>query len=206
MLEGFIDEIAHHTGQDPYQFRRALLLPNAPHRLQARRLLAVLDRVAEESGWQQPRPGHALGIACFEGFGSFIATVADVSVKDKAVTLHRVVTAIDCGVAVHPDNIRAQLEGGMVFGLAAALRGEITLANGAVQQSNFTDYPLLLMSEMPLVDSYIVPSTEAPGGIGEPGTGPIAPALANALCAATGLRLRTLPLSKHGFTFAVRRT
>jgi isoquinoline 1-oxidoreductase beta subunit len=116
-----------------------------------------------------------------------------------------VVTAIDCGVAVHPDNIRAQLEGGMVYGLAAVLRGEISLANGAVQQSNFTDYPMLTMSEMPTVESYIVASTEAPGGIGEPGTGPIAPALANAIYAATGNRIRSLPLSKHDFTFSVSR-
>ena len=131
--------------------------------------------------------------------------MVDISVKDKAITLHRVVTAIDCGVAIHPDNIRAQLEGGMVYGLAAVLRGEITLANGAVQQTNFTDYPMLMMSEMPLVESHIMPSTAAPGGIGEPGTGPIAPALANAIYAATGNRVRSLPLSKHELTFSVAR-
>lgn len=205
MLEGFIDEIAHHAKQDPYLFRRTLLQQNTQHRDQARRQLAVLDLVAGKSGWQQPRPGHALGISAFEAFGSFIGTVVDISVKDKAVTIHRVITAIDCGVAVHPDNIKAQLEGGMVYGLAAVLRGEITLANGAVQQTNFTDYPMLMMSEMPQVDCYIVPSTEAPGGIGEPGTGPIAPALANAIYAATGERLRTLPLSKHALTFSVAR-
>ena len=205
MLESFIDEIAHRAGQDPYEFRRTLLLQNTLRRTQARRQVAVLDLVAEKSGWHRPRPGHGLGIAAFEGFGSFIATVVDVSVQGTAVTIHRVHTAIDCGVAVHPDNIRAQLEGGMVYGLAAVLRGEITLANGAVQQTNFTDYPMLLMAEMPRVDCYIMPSTEAPGGIGEPGTGPIAPALANAICAATGQRLRTLPLSKHALSFSVRR-
>jgi isoquinoline 1-oxidoreductase subunit beta len=200
MLEGFIDEIARQVKQDPYQFRRSLL-----QHARAQRQLAVLDFVAEKAGWQHASPGHGLGIAAFEAFGSFIGTVVDLSVKDKAITLHRVVTAVDCGVAVHPDNIHAQLEGGMVYGLAAALRGEITLANGAVQQTNFTDYPMLMMSEMPLVETYIVPSTAPPGGIGEPGTGPITPALANAIYAATGDRVRSLPLSKHGFTFSVAR-
>ena len=201
MLEGFIDEIAHHLSQDPYQFRRSMLL-----HAEAQRLLRVLDTVAEKSGWGNLAPGHALGIAAFEAFGSFIGSVVDITVKDKRITVHKVVTAIDCGVSVHPDNIRAQLEGGMVYGLAAVLRGEITLENGAVQQSNFTDYPMLTMAEMPRTESYILPSTAPPGGIGEPGTGPIAPALANAIYAATGTRVRSLPLSKHGFTFAVART
>jgi len=200
MLEGFMDEIAHQVGQDPYQFRRSMLLHP-----EAARLLGVLDAVAEKSGWGHPKPGHALGLAAFEAFGSYIGSVVEVSVKDKAVTLHKVVTVIDCGVAIHPDNIRAQLEGGMVYGLAAVLRGEITLDNGAVKQSNFTDYPLLTMTEMPRTESYIMPSTAPPGGIGEPGTGPIAPALANAIYAATGTRVRSLPLSKHGFTFSVAR-
>jgi isoquinoline 1-oxidoreductase beta subunit len=200
MLEGFIDEIARQAGQDPYQFRRSMLLHP-----QAARLLGVLDAVAEKGGWGKPEPGHALGIAAFEAFGSFIGSVVDVTVKGKAITLHKVVTAIDCGVAVHPDNIRAQLEGGMVYGLAAVVRGEITLENGAVKQSNFTDYPMLTMAEMPRTESFILPSTASPGGIGEPGTGPIAPALANAIYAATGTRVRSLPLSKHGFTFSVAR-
>jgi isoquinoline 1-oxidoreductase beta subunit len=200
MLEGFMDEIAHQSGQDPYQFRRSML-----QHPEARRLLGVLDAVAEKGGWGKAKPGHALGIAAFEAFGSYIGSVVEVTVKDKAITLHKVVTVIDCGVAVHPDNIRAQLAGGMVYGLAAVLRGEITLNNGAVQQSNFTDYPMLSMAEMPRTESYILPSTAPPGGIGEPGTGPIAPALANAIYAATGTRVRSLPLSKHGFTFSVAR-
>lgn len=201
MLEGFIDEIAHQAGQDPYQFRRAMLQHPG-----AERLLGVLDAVADKGGWGKAQPGHALGIAAFEAFGSYIGSVVDVTVKDKMVTMHKVVTVIDCGVAVHPDNIRAQLEGGMVYGLAAVLRGEITLDNGAVQQTNFGDYPMLKMSEMPRTESYIVESTAPPGGIGEPGTGPIAPALANAIYAATGTRVRSLPLSKHGFTFSVVRS
>ena len=132
--------------------------------------------------------------------------MADITVKDKVITLHKLVTVIDCGVAVHPDNIRAQLEGGMVYGLAAVLRGEITLENGAVKQSNFTDYPMLTMSETPRTESYILPSTAPPGGIGEPGTATIAPALANAIYAGTATRVRSLPLSKHGFSFSVART
>ena len=201
MLEGFIDEIARHLRQDPYEFRRALLQHE-----RGKRQLAVLDLAAEKARWHDRGAGHALGIAAFEAFGSYIATVADVSMKGQEIQLHRVVTAIDCGVAIHPDNIQAQLEGGMVYGLTAALRGEITLANGAVEQTNFTDYPMLTMGEMPRVECYVLPSTAAPGGIGEPGTAPIAPALANAIYAATGNRLRSLPLSKHGLTYSAQRT
>jgi isoquinoline 1-oxidoreductase beta subunit len=203
MFEGFIDELARAAKQDPLAFRRALLANERP---MAKRQLATLDLAAAKAGWTKPRAGHHLGLGCFEGFGSLIATVVDVTVKGRVVTIHKVTTAVDCGVAVHPDNIRAQLEGGMVYGLAAVLRGEITLENGAVKQSNFTDYPMLLMAEMPVVESHIVPSSAPPGGIGEPGTGPIAPALANAIYAATGERVRTLPLSRHGFTFKVARS
>jgi isoquinoline 1-oxidoreductase subunit beta len=200
MLESFIDELAHQAKQDPYRFRRALL-QHEP----ARRQLALLDLLAEKAGWDHPPAGHYLGIAALGAFGSYVGAVAEVSAQDKHITLHRVVMAIDCGVAVHPDNIVAQLEGGMVYGLTAALRGEITLERGAVLQHNFDDYPMLRLSEMPRIDSYIVPSHEAPGGVGEPGTAPIAPALANAIFAATGTRVRSLPLSKLGFTFAVQR-
>jgi isoquinoline 1-oxidoreductase beta subunit len=200
MLEGFIDEMALHAKQDPYHFRRSLLQHPG-----GQRQLAVLDLVADKAGWNHPRSGHFLGISAFEAFGSFIGAVCDISVKGKVVTLHRVVTAIDCGVAIHPDNIQAQLEGGMVYGLAAVLRGEITLQHGAVRQSNFHDYPMLMMAEMPAVDCYIVPSSAAPGGVGEPGTAPIAPALGNAIYAATGNRVRSLPLSKHQIGFAATR-
>jgi isoquinoline 1-oxidoreductase subunit beta len=201
MLESFIDELAHQNGKDPYRFRRAMLQHAA-----AARQLAVLDLLAEKSGWDRPQPGHFLGIAAFQAFGSYIGTVVDLSAKGKALTLHRVVTALDCGVAIHPDNVRAQLEGGMVFGLTAALRGQITIDKGAVQQSNFHDYPMLTMTEMPRVDSFVLPSDAAPGGVGEPGTAPIAPALANAIFAATGTRLRSLPLSKQNFTFSTVRS
>jgi isoquinoline 1-oxidoreductase beta subunit len=200
MHESFIDEIAHATKQDPYQFRRAMLQGE-----NARRQRALLDLLADKSGWGHAPPGHFLGIAAFGAFGSYIGSVVELSARGQALTLHRVVTAIDSGVAIHPDNIRAQLEGGMVYGLAAALRGEITIARGAVQQGNFHDYPMLMMKEMPRVDAYIVPSTAAPGGVGEPGTAPIAPALANAIFAATGTRVRTLPLSKQNFSFSTLR-
>jgi isoquinoline 1-oxidoreductase beta subunit len=203
MIEGFIDELARAGGQDPYQFRRAMLQQDTEA---ARRQLAVLDFLAQKANWQHPPVGHAFGIAAFPAFGSFIGTVVEVSVKDNVVTVHRVITAIDCGVAVDPDNIKAQLEGGMVYGITAALRGEITLRNGAVMQTNFNDYPVLTLPEMPRVESYIIPSAAAPGGVGEPGTGPIAPSLANAIYAATGTRVRSLPLSKHSLSYRVART
>jgi isoquinoline 1-oxidoreductase beta subunit len=203
MIEGFIDELARAAGQDPYQFRRAMLQQDTEA---ARRQLGVLDFLAEKANWKHPPAGHAFGIAAFPAFGSYIGTVVEVSVKDNVVTVHRVITAIDCGIAVHPDNIKAQLEGGMVFGITAALRGEITLRNGAVMQTNFNDYPLLTLPEMPRVESYIIPSTAAPGGVGEPGTGPIAPSLANAIYAATGTRVRSLPLSKHALSYRAART
>ena len=202
MVESFIDEVAHHSGQDPYRFRRSML----QHR-QARRQLAVLDLVAQKAGWDQAAPGHSLGMAMLAGLGgfdSFIATVADISIENKVVTLHRVVTAIDCGLAIHPDNVKGQLEGAMVFGLTAALRGEITLQGGAVMQRNFNDYPMLTMAEMPRVDCYVMPSSEPPGGAGEIGVATIAPALANAIFRATGAPVRTLPLSKLGYTFPAR--
>jgi isoquinoline 1-oxidoreductase subunit beta len=203
MFEGFIDELARSAGRDPYQFRRTMLQHD---REGASRQLAVLDLMAEKANWQHPLPGHAYGIAAFGAFGSFIGTIVEVSVQGKVVTVHRVIQAIDCGVAIHPDNIKAQLEGGMVFGLTAVLRGEITLKNGAVTQTNFNDYPALALLEMPKVESYIVPSTAAPGGVGEPGTGPIAPSLANAIYAATGTRVRSLPLSRNSFSYKAVRT
>jgi isoquinoline 1-oxidoreductase subunit beta len=202
MFEGFIDELARAAGRDPYQFRRAMLQHD---REGASRQLAVLDLMAEKANWQHPPRGHAFGISAFGAFGSFIGTIVEVSVQNNVVTVHRVIQAIDCGVAIHPDNIRAQLEGGMVYGLTAVLRGEITLKNGAVTQTNFNNYPMLALLEMPKVESYIVPSTAAPGGVGEPGTGPIAPSLANAIYAATGTRVRTLPLSRNSLSYKARR-
>jgi isoquinoline 1-oxidoreductase beta subunit len=202
MFEGFIDELARSAGKDPYQFRRSMLQHDTER---ARRQLAVLDLMAEKADWKHPPAGHAFGIAAFEAFGSYIGTIVEVSMQANVVSVHRVIQAIDCGIAIHPDNIKAQLEGGMAYGLTAALRGKITVRNGAIVQTNFNDYPALGLLEMPRIESYIIPSAAAPGGVGEPGTGPIAPSLGNAIYAASGLRLRTLPLSEHQLSYkAVR--
>ncbi len=199
MLEGFIDEVAHHTHQDPYLFRRGML-KTAP------RQLAVLDLLAEKADWRAPRQGRHLGISTLQAYGSFTGSIVELSAQGRTVNLHRVITAIDCGVAVDPDNARAQLESGMVYGLTAALWDEITLSHGAVQQSNFDNYSVLKLSQMPLTENYVVPSSEPPGGVGEPGAGGVTPALANAIYGATGIRVRTLPLSRQGFTFTTPRT
>lgn len=187
--ESFLDELAHAAGKDPYEYRRTLLAKHPRH-------LGVLRLAAEKAGWGKPLPkGHGRGIAVHESFGSFVAQVIEASVsKEGKVTVHRVVGACDCGPAVNPDSIKAQMEGAAVYGLTAALHGEITFKNGRVQQGNFDDYPLLRMDEMPAVETYIVPSTEKMGGMGEPGVPPIAPALCNAIFAATGKRIRSLPI------------
>ncbi len=189
VVESFIDEIAHAASADPYAFRRQLL-GGAP------RLRAVLDLAAEKSGWNNPAgAGRYRGIATHSSFGSHVAQVAEVSVEaDGSVRVHRVVCAVDCGVAVNPDIIEAQMEGAAVFGLTAALKGEITVADGRVQQGNFNDYQIMRIDEMPEIEVHIVPSDAAPGGIGEPGVPPVAPALTNAIFAATGRRIRRLPV------------
>jgi len=187
--ESFLDELAHAAGKDPFEYRRGLLAKHPRH-------LKVLELVAEKAGWGKPLPeGRGRGIAVHESFGSFMAHVIEASVaKDGSVKVHRVVAAADCGPAINPDSIKAQIEGAVVFGLSAALYGEITFKKGRVQQSNFDDYPLLRIDEMPVVESYIVPSTEKMGGMGEPGVPPIAPALCNAIFSATGKRIRSLPI------------
>ena len=187
--ESFLDELAHAAGKDPYEYRRQLLTKHPRH-------LGVLELAAEKAGWGKPLPeGQGRGIAVHESFGSFVAQVIEASVsKEGKVKVHRVVGACDCGPTVNPDSIKAQMEGAAVFGLSAALYGEITFKKGRVQQRNFDDYPLLRMYEMPVVETYIVPSTEKMGGMGEPGVPPIAPALCNAIFAATGKRIRSLPI------------
>lgn len=189
VVESFIDELAYAAGKDPYEYRLALLKNHPRHR-------GVLKLAAEKSDWSKPlQAGRARGIAVHESFGSFISHVAEVSVKPEGtVRVHKVVCAIDCGKIVNPDTIRAQMESGIVFGLSAALHGEITLKNGRVEQSNFHDYPVLRLNEMPVVDVFIVSSIEPPGGVGEPGVPPIAPAVGNAVFAATGKRIRRLPI------------
>jgi isoquinoline 1-oxidoreductase beta subunit len=189
VVESFMDELAHASGKDPYEFRVALLKDHP-------RNLGVLKLAADRAGWGTPLPaGHFQGIAVHASYGSFISQVAEVSLKaDGTVRVHKVVCAIDCGKIVNPDSIKAQMESGIVFGLSAALHDEITIKNGRVEQGNFHDYPMLRMNEMPVVDVYIMDSKEAPGGVGEPGVPPIAPAVSNAIFAATGKRIRRLPI------------
>lgn len=187
-VEGFADELAHAAGQDPFAWRRDRLGQHPRHR-------AVLERVAKEAGWGQPLPaGRARGIALQEAFGSICAQVAEVSVDAGQVRVHRVVAAIDCGMVVNPDTVEAQVQGSIVFGLTAALFGEVTLAQGRVQQSSFTDHPMLKLAQMPRIEVHILRNAHPPGGVGEPGVPPVAPAVANALFALTGQRIRTLPI------------
>lgn len=187
--ECFLDELAFAAKKDPLEYRLSLLDKHSRH-------AAVLKLAADKAGWSKPAPkGIFRGIAVHESFGSYVAQVAEVSVgKDGVPKVHRVVIAVDCGQVVNPDTVEAQMEGGMVYGLTAALYGEITLKNGRVEQNNFYDYKMLRMNEMPKCEVYIVPSTEKHGGVGEPGTPPIAPAVCNAIFAATGKRIRSLPI------------
>lgn len=189
VTESFVDELAHAGKHDPFKFRRRLLADSPRHK-------GVLELAAAKAGWGSPLPkGIARGIAVAEAFGSYVAEVAEVSVTpDGQVKVHRVVCAADCGMVVNPDTVKAQMESGIVYGLTAALKGAITIKNGRVEQGNFTDYPLLRMDEMPRVEVYIMPSHEALGGVGELGVPTIAPAVVNAVFAATGKRVRRLPI------------
>lgn len=193
--ESFIDEAANAAGKDPYEFR-AELLQNSP------RHLAVLTRVAEEAQWTRPLPaGRGRGISLQESFGSLVAQVVEVTVVDGQVAVDRVVAVIDPGLAVAPDGIAAQLESGIIYGLTAALHGEISIENGAVAQSNFHDYKSVRMNEAPLIETHVINSGHDIGGAGEPGTPGIAPALANAVFDATGLRIRQLPLGNFDLNY-----
>jgi len=189
VVESFMDEMAHAAGKDPYEFRRVLLKNHPRH-------LGVLDLAAEKAGWGKPLPeGRFRGIAMCESYGSFVSQVAEVSVPSSGrPRVHRVVCAIDCGRTVNPSIIAAQMESAIVFGLSAALYGEITLVNGRVEQSNFHNYRLLRMNEMPEIEVHIVKSSENPGGVGEPGVPPSFAALTNAIFEATGKRIRELPI------------
>lgn len=188
VIECFIDELAAAARQDPASFRRLHLAARPRH-------LAVLDLVLEKSGWGTPLPDRHRGLAIQEAFGTVVAQVAEVSIAaDGTIRVHRVCCAVDCGLAVNPDIVRQQMEGAILFGLSAALYGEISIEGGAVQQSNFHDYRVLRLADAPDIDVHIVPGGTEPSGVGEPGVPPIAPAVANAVYAATGQRLRTLPL------------
>jgi len=188
ITECFLDEVAAAGGKDPYALRRTLLREQP-------RLRGVLELAADKAGWSTPpATGRSRGIAVAESFGSYVAQVAEISIERGQPRVHRVVCAIDCGMIVNPDTVVAQMESGIVYGLTAALKGEITIDNGRVVQGNFDDYPLLRLDQCPDIEVYIVPSLEAPGGVGEPGTPPIAPAVANAVFAATGKPVRRLPI------------
>lgn len=188
VMETLIDELAVAAKQDPIAYRLSLLdAKHARHR-------AVLNLVREKSGWGRPlAKGRARGVAIHESFGSVCAHVAEVSIENNAIRVHRVTSAIDCGTAVNPLGVEAQVQSAMVFGLSAALYGKITLKNGEVEQTNFHQYPVLRIDEMPEISVHIVPSNAPPTGVGEPGTPPIAPAVANAVFQLTGKRLRRLP-------------
>jgi len=192
VMEGFVDELAHAAAQDPVAYRRILLKDHPRH-------LAALDLAADKFGWGKPAAqGRGHGIAVHESFGSVVAQAAEVSVEDGRIRVHRVVCAIDCGTAVNPAGVEAQIESGIAFGLGAALHSAVTLKEGRVQESNYHDYRVLRLDEMPVVETHIVPSQARMGGVGEPGTPPIAPAVANAVFALTGQRLRELPLRLAG--------
>ncbi len=186
--ESFVDELAHAAGKDPYEFRRAMLDKQPRYK-------GVLELAATKAGWGKPLPaGVHRGIAVVFSFGSWVAEVVEVSMQPNGLPkVHRVVAAIDCGQVVNPDIVRRQVESSIVYGLTAAYYGKLTFKDGGIEQSNFHDYQMLRMPEMPRVEVHIVPSTDKPGGVGEPGTPPIAPAVANAMFAATGKRVRKLP-------------
>lgn len=189
VAESFMDELAHAAKQDPYEFRRALLGKQP-------RFKRALEETAAMARWGKPPAGRHQGIALMEGYGTYLAQVAEISIDGGQLKVHRICCAVDCGRMVNPAIVESQIESGIVFGLTAALWGEITLERGRVRQTNFDSYRLLRLNEMPAIEVKLLESTEAPGGIGEPSTALVAPAVCNAIFAATGRRLRDLPVAK----------
>jgi isoquinoline 1-oxidoreductase beta subunit len=189
VVESFMDEVAHAAKQDPVAYRKALLVANP-------RALGVLTLAAEKAGWGTPMPeGHGRGVSVQFAFGSYVSQVAEVEVAaDGSVKVHRIVCAVDCGLVVNPDTIEAQMQGGAIFGLTAALHGAITLKDGRVEQGNFDSYLPMRIDEVPVIETHLVKSAEAPGGIGEAATSAVSAAVTNAIFAATGKRIRTLPI------------
>ncbi len=195
-IECFVEELAKKAGKDPIEFRRSML-GNVP------RMTTAMDLAAGKAGWGRPvqarnggRTGRGIGLQT--AFGSYVATVTEVEVdKSGDVRVHRIVAAVDTGIVINPDTVIAQIQGGLIFGVTAALYGEVTLEKGRVQQSNFNNYRVLRIDQTPLIEVYLVPSGEAPGGIGESGTTAGAPALRNAIFAATGIALRRLPVDRE---------
>jgi len=197
VVESFMDELAALAKQDPVAYRKALLGQNP-------RALAVLSLAADKAGWGQPLPaGRGRGVSVQFAFGSYVSMVAEVEDgQDGAVRVHRLVGAVDCGLQVNPDTIAAQIEGGAIFGLTAVLHGAITLKDGRVEQGNFDTYLPMRIDEVPVIETHLVTSAEAPGGIGETATVAVGPAVANAVFAATGKRIRILPMSKFDWKSA----
>ncbi len=191
-VESMIDEMADAAGQDPFEYRRKLLKDSPRH-------LKVLETVAEKAGWGKSLPdGVVQGIALHKSFESIVGQVIELSVSSAGeVKIHRMVCAVDCGKIVNPDTVIAQMESGIIYGLTATLKGEINIENGRVKQSNFHDYEMLRMADTPEIETHLIASNDAPGGVGEPGTPPVAPVVANAIFRATGKRLRSLPINKH---------
>jgi isoquinoline 1-oxidoreductase beta subunit len=192
--ESFLDECATTLGRDPYELRKELLNDEP-------RYLAVLNKVAEMSNWSEKTEGKFKGIAIHESFGSIVGEVAEISLTGKDIKVEKVWCVIDCGKIVNPKIIESQMQSGIVYGLTAALYGEISVKEGKIVQSNFPNYEMVMMNTMPHVEVSIIDSDEESGGVGEPGTPPIAPALTNAIFAASGERIRSLPISKHGYQF-----
>ncbi|MCK0070906.1 xanthine dehydrogenase family protein molybdopterin-binding subunit [Kordiimonas laminariae] len=194
-LEGFVDELAHKAGHDPFEYRQHLLKGH-------KRLSALLAELKKQADWAKPVPkGKGRGIAVHESFLSYVGEVFDISLSDDGeVTVDKVTCVVDCGSVVNPDTVKAQMESGIIFGLSAALFGEITLDGGAVEQTNFTDYEMVKMRHAPEISVTIMENDELPGGVGEPGTPPVYPALANAIFAAGGKRIRSMPITKYGYS------
>jgi len=193
--ESFIDECAAAAGQDPYAYRMSLLTGKP-------RFANVLKMAAEKSGWGTPVAGRSRGIALMEGYDTYMAQVAEVSIKDGVPVVHKVTVAADLGRMVNPDTVEAQIQSGIVFGMGPALMQEITLEKGRVQQTNFHQFPVVRMNEVPRIDITLVDRTEKPGGIGEPATAVVVPAIANAVAALTGKRLRKLPMTAEAIRTA----
>jgi isoquinoline 1-oxidoreductase beta subunit len=192
-IESFMDELAVAAGRDPVDFRLTLLESKPRH-------TQVLRLAAERAGWGHAPAGRSQGVAFMEGYATHIAQVAEISLTDGALVVHKITCVVDCGQMVNPRIVESQIESGIVFGLTAALWGEVTLAGGRVQQTNFNSYRLLRGNEMPAIDVHLIDSDAAPGGIGEPGVAPVAPALCNAIFRATGRRLRSLPIAGQRLT------
>lgn len=192
-IESFMDELATAAGQNGYEFRRGLLENKPRHR-------RVLEAAAQQAGWGAAPAGRFQGLALMEGYGTVLAGVAEISIESGEAKVHRIVCVVDCGQVVNPAIIESQVEGGLIFGLSAALYGDVTIKAGSVQQQNFNTYRVLRINEIPRIDVHLLPSDELPGGIGEPAVALVAPAIGNAICAATGKRLRSLPISGQRLT------